>query len=103
MEKFRTILILTLLMISTIYFMNDVRAQPTWNFKAYFLPSDFYMGEWGTLQANITNYDCTQRRDWKEHFDKILREDLEAIEQRAEDMKNVSLIRDYSIDIKRSW
>ncbi|MCD6260742.1 MAG: carboxypeptidase regulatory-like domain-containing protein [Thaumarchaeota archaeon] len=103
MEKFRTILILTLLMISTIYFMNDVRAQPTWNFKAYFLPSDFYMGEWGTLQANITNYDCTQRRDWKEHFDKILREDLEAIEQRAEDMKNMNLIGGYSIDIKRSW
>ena len=103
MEKLRTILILTLLMTSTIYFMNDVRGQPTWNFKAYFLPSDFYMGEWGTLQANITNYDCAQRIDWNGHFDKILREDLEAIEQRAKDMKNVSLIRDYSIDIKRSW
>ncbi|RLI43589.1 hypothetical protein DRO64_05365 [Candidatus Bathyarchaeota archaeon] len=103
MGKFRTILILTLLMISTICFMNDVRAQPTWNFKAYFLPSDFYMGEWGTLQANITNYDCTQRISWEGHFDKILRDDLEAIEQRAEDMKNMSLIRGYSIDIKRSW
>ena len=103
MEKFRTLLILTLLMTSTIYFMNDVRAQPTWNFKVYFLPSDFYMGEWGTLQANITNYDCTQRINWDGHFDKILRDDLEAIEQRAEDMKNMSLIRGYSIDIKRSW
>jgi len=103
MEKLRTILILILLTTSIIYFMNDVRGQPTWNFKAYFLPSDFYMGEWGTLQANITNYDCTQRIGWNGHFDKILREDLEAIEQRAKDMKNVSLIRDYSIDIKRSW
>ena len=103
MEKFRTILILTLLMISTIYFMNDVHAQPTWNFKVYFLPSDFYMGEWGTLQANITNYDCTQRISWEGHFDKILRDDLEAIERRAEDMKSADLIKGYSIDIKRSW
>ena len=83
--------------------VEPARAQPTWSFKVQLLPSDFYMGEWGTLQANITNYDCVQRVDWQEHFDEILEEELEAMEQRAEEMKNMSLIKDYYVEIERSW
>ncbi|RLG01169.1 MAG: hypothetical protein DRN49_01835, partial [Thaumarchaeota archaeon] len=103
MGKIKIILVITLLVISTIYFTYDVRAQPTWRFEAYFLPADLYMGEWGTLHVNITNYDCTHRINWEKHFDKILREDLEAVEQRAEDMKSMDLIRGYSVEITRSW
>jgi len=83
--------------------VEPARAQPTWSFKVQLLPSDFYMGEWGTLQANITNYDCVQRVDWQEHFDEILEEELEAMEQRAEEMKNMSLIKDYYVEVERSW
>ena len=103
MEKFKIIFITILFMILTTYFAYDAHAQPTWNFKAYFLPSDLYMGEWGTIQVNITNYDCTHRINWEKHFDKILRDDLEAIEQRAGDMENAGLIKGYSIEITRSW
>ena len=103
MEKLEIIFVIALLTSSTIYLMNDVRAQPTWNFEAYFLPSDLYMGEWGTLQVNITNYDCTHRINWEGHFDKILRDDLEAIERRAEDMKSAGLIKEYLVEITRSW
>ena len=106
MGKFEAILIIVLLSISAISLTDCARCQPvTWEFEVNFLPAEFYMGEWGTLQINITNYDCLDkyRKNIDLHFDKILLEDFEAVKGRAEDMKEKGLIWGYYPEIKRSW
>ncbi len=73
--------------------------QPTWNFKIRLLPSDLYMGEWGTVCANITNMDCVSKVDAAILFNNISERFLEQLTTRADQMLDEHLIADYHVEV----
>ncbi len=96
--------LIILLIFSIISLTHLCAAQPTWNFKVELLPSELYMGEWGTLRANITNMDCSVRvaEPYEKEFKSIPEQDLEMIEERAKEMLEKDLIKGYDIEITYS-
>lgn len=77
-------------------------AQPTWSFSIELLPAELYMGEWGTLRANITNTDCSSRSSepYEVEFDDIPEREFESILERAREMNESRWIKDYDYDIE---
>jgi len=92
--------LLTALLISSIASLAPrCHAQPTWSFKVELLPSELYMGEWGTIQVNLTNMDCSYRTSAEFEFEGIPEQDLEELEGRAVEMFEKGLIGGYDIQI----
>ncbi|MCD6421253.1 MAG: hypothetical protein J7L17_02460, partial [Thaumarchaeota archaeon] len=80
-----------------------LQAQPTWSFRLELLPSDLYMGEWGTIKINLTNTDCSTRIPEKVfEFDDIPDYALNAIIERAEEMREEDLIKGFNVSISYS-
>ena len=74
-------------------------AQPTWNFRVELLPSELYMGEWGTLKMNLTNMDCEVRSEpIVLRFEKITEQELAEFERRADEMREADKIKDYDVE-----
>ncbi len=93
------ILAAALLSSSTTILLNSSYAQPTWSFKVELLPSELYMGEWGIIEANLTNVDCEVRSEPVVlKFEKITEQELAGIEERADEMKELGKIEDYEIE-----
>jgi len=96
--------LMILLLFSIIHLIHLCAAQPTWNFRVELLSSELYMGERGMLRANITNMDCSVRatEPYEKEFKSIPEQELEMIEDRAKEMLEKDLIKDYDIEITYS-
>ena len=94
-----TALLTALLISSIISLAPRCHAQPTWSFRVKLLPSELYMGEWGTIQVNLTNTDCSDKTSAEFEFKDIPEQDLEELDRRAGEMLEEGLIGSYDIQI----
>ncbi|MDW8021167.1 MAG: hypothetical protein RMI78_00845 [Nitrososphaerota archaeon] len=94
----------TFLSLAMATLLNGSYAQPTWNFSAELLPSELYMGEWGVLKTNLTNTDCSARsKPTALKFEKVMEREIEWVEERAKEMRELGKIEGYEIKYVKSY
>ena len=91
------IIIICSVIFLTSSFNGVVEGQPTWSFRVEVLPGEYYMGEWGRVQVNITNIDCSTREQaaYQQKFNNMNSKVFEEYLKRAEIMRSKDFITGY--------
>lgn len=90
------------LLLSLASMIQGAHAQPTWSFRVRLPPSELYIGEWGIVEANLTNMDCSSRVSEEFELQDIPEQELDAVGDRAGEMLEAGLIQDYDVAITYS-
>jgi len=96
-------LIAAFTILSIAIILPQASAQPTWDLKIELLPAELYMGEWGTICANITNIDCKARSSLVIVLEGLHEDEIEEIEERIKLVEELGFVENHTITPLRLW
>ncbi|MEM2370544.1 MAG: carboxypeptidase-like regulatory domain-containing protein [Ignisphaera sp.] len=103
MGSFKLIIMISTLLLSILLLSSSIQCQPTWSLKIVFYPAKLYIGEWGQVYVNITNMDCSDRSNYLMELKSTHERVINEIVERSEEMKSISWIEDYRVEVERMW